>query len=314
MSGQEIFMPACASRPPFLRFISISSMIAAGFAAAFVFGGSHSAFAQGSEHEWHKTYPVGGSSSFTVETGDSNLDIRSCGGCSEIRVQVHSDRKLSDFVLEEHQDQDRVYFSLKEKPHVFRMQIHWKNSQEPQVSVETPAKLTLEAKTADGSFAAHHLTGSLQVHSGDGSVLLEDVRGELRLRSSDGNITIHDATGTLEARTSDGHMKVDGQFSEVQLHTSDGGLEFALAPGSKLTAASRIESSDGVVSIRVPKDLAAELDVSTSDGRVDCSLPLTVDGYRSADEGHHHLRGRMNAGSVPLSIHTSDGNVSITAL
>ena len=270
--------------------------------------------AQDSEHEWQKQYPLSGEPSLVIEMGDSSLNIRSCGECKEIRVHVHSTRKLSEYRLEEHQDQNHVYFTLKEKPHPFGFQIHWKSSDEPQVSVETPAKLTLEAKTSDGGVEAHHLNGSLQIHSGDGSVLLDDVHGELHLTSSDGNLTIHDAGGTLDARTSDGGLRVDGQFSAVQLHTSDGQLDFMLNPGSKLTSASRIESSDGEVSIRVPRNLAADLDVSTSDGRVDCDLPLTLNGYNSSQAEHHQLRGKLNEGGTQLSIHTSDGNVRITAI
>jgi DUF4097 and DUF4098 domain-containing protein YvlB len=181
--------------------------------------------------------------------------------------------------------------------------------------VETPASLGLDAKTEDGNLSVRGLAGNLRMHSGDGSVTLEDLRGDLHLTASDGNINIHNATGTLEARASDGHMRVDGQFSAVHLHTSDGNLELSLAAGSRLTAASRIESSDGRVTVRVPQNLAADLDVSTSDGHVDCALPLTMDNYNSGGESsHHHLAGRLNGGGVPLSIHTSDGNVSITAL
>ena len=113
--------------------------------------------------------------------------------------------------------------------------------------MEVPSHLDLEAKTSDGNLTASQLTGKLQVHSGDGSVTLEDVHGDLHLGSSDGNVVIRRATGTLEARGSDGHMQIDGQFSAVQLHTSDGNLDFTLASGSQLNAASRIESSDGQV-------------------------------------------------------------------
>ena len=127
---------------------------------------------------------------------------------------------------------------------------------------------------------------------------------------SDGNVTIRRATGTLEARGSDGHMTVDGDFSAVQMHTSDGNLDLTLAQGSKLNAASRVESSDGHVNIIVPSTLAADLDISTSDGRLDCSLPLTMDHYDSG----HSVHGRLNGGGMPLFIHTSDGNVRIAAL
>jgi DUF4097 and DUF4098 domain-containing protein YvlB len=178
----------------------------------------------------------------------------------------------------------------------------------------TPGTLDLEAKTSDGNLTARDLQGDLQLHTGDGNVELDNLHGNLKLTSSDGNLTLQNSAGTLEARSSDGHMKVDGKFSAVQLHTSDGTLEFSLAEGAQLTAASRIESSDGHVTIRVPHTLAADLDVSTSDGRIDCSLPLTMDHYDSREGSGHHIRGKMNDGSVPLAIHTSDGSVSISQL
>jgi DUF4097 and DUF4098 domain-containing protein YvlB len=267
------------------------------------------ALAQTSGHDWQKTYSVSGGPSLTIETSDSGLEIASCDDCREIRVQVHAVRDLNEYRLEERQDGDHVFFSFKEKPHVGIF--NWRNQAGTKVTVETPAHLDLDAKTADGNLTARELTGNLQVHSGDGSVTLEDVHGDLRLGSSDGNVVIRRASGTLEARGADGHMTIDGQFTGVQLHTSDGNLDFTLAAGSQLNAASRIESSDGHVSVHVPSTLAADLDITTSDGHVDCSLPLTMDHYDSRGK---HLQGRMNGGGTPLSVHTSDGNVRIAAI
>jgi DUF4097 and DUF4098 domain-containing protein YvlB len=267
------------------------------------------ALAQTSGHDWQKTYSVNGSPSLTIATSDSGLEIGSCGECKEIRVQVHAVRDLNEYRLEEHQDGDHVFFSFKEKPHVGIF--NWKNEAGTKVTVETPGHLDLDAKTADGNLTARELTGNLQVHSGDGSVTLEDVHGDLRLGSSDGNVVIRRASGTLEARGADGHMTIDGQFTGVQLHTSDGNLDFTLAPGSQLKAASRIESSDGHVNVHVPSTLAADLDITTSDGHVDCSLPLTMDHY---DSHGKHLQGHLNGGGTPLTVHTSDGNVRIAAI
>src|SRR5579875_2716432 len=105
--------------------------------------------AQVSGHEWQKTYPVSMSASLTIQTGDSSLDIQSCGDCKEIRVQVHSGHDLNDYRLEEHQDGDHVYFSLKEKP-LIGVHISWRG-EGTKVIVETPAHLELDAKTADGN-------------------------------------------------------------------------------------------------------------------------------------------------------------------
>lgn len=271
------------------------------------------AFAQDAEHDWAKTYSISGKPTLTIETGDSNLRIHSCGDCKTISVKVHSERKLSDYRLEESQSGDHVSFLFKDKPHI-GVHISWTNHGETYVEVETPGTLDLDAKTSDGNMSARDLEGDLQIHTGDGGADLNNLRGAIRLKSSDGNMTLQNASGTLEARSSDGHMKVDGNFSAVQLHSSDGGLDFVLADGAKLTAASRIESSDGSVNIRVPHDFAADLDISSSDGHIDCSLPLTMDHYDSREGSGNHMRGKVNSGGVPLSIHTSDGNVTISTL
>ena len=268
--------------------------------------------AQDSEHNWQKDYPVSGPAALTIETSDGNLDIHSCGDCKQIRIRVTSGERLSEFRIEEHQDQNHVFFLLKEKIHV-GVRIHWKSSA-TKIAVDTPASLELDAHSSDGNLTAQNLTGNLQVRSGDGNITLDDVHGGIRLTSSDGNINIHGATGTIEARASDGHMEIDGKFSAVQLHTSDGNLDFALAAGSQLTSASRIESSDGRVSIRVPQSLAADLDISSSDGRIDCALPLTMDHYDSRETSNNHIHGKLNSGGVSLSIHTSDGSVKIATL
>jgi DUF4097 and DUF4098 domain-containing protein YvlB len=121
-------------------------------------------------------------------------------------------------------------------------------------------------------------------------------------------------TGTLESRSSDGRVHIDGVFSGLQVHTSDGSLELTLAEGTKLTTASRIESSDGRVNIRVPRTLAADLEVHTGDGHIQCDLPLVMDGYDSKSDSSHNLRGRVNGGGVPLTIRTSDGSVTIASM
>src|SRR5271170_7514057 len=215
------------------------------------------ALAQSADHDWAKTYSISGKPTLTVKSGGSNLKSHSYGECKAINIKVHSERDLNQHRLEESQSGDHVSFLFKEKPHV-GFHVNWTNHGDTYVEVETPGTLDLDAKTSDGNLSARDLQGDLQLHTGDGNADLDNLRGTIRLKSSDGNMTLQNASGTIEARSSDGHMKVDGNFSAVQLHSSDGGLDFALANGARLTEASRIESSDGTVTIRVPHDFAAD--------------------------------------------------------
>ncbi len=261
------------------------------------------------ESDWQKSYPVPGKPSLTVSTGDASTDVHSCG-CREIRIRVEwNDRHPDDYTINEFQSGDHVNFELKEKQH---FGIHVGMHREPHVSVETPGELDLEARTSDGSLKVYGVNGSIALHTSDGAVDVADVSGAVRLVASDGSIRIHNVSGTLESKSSDGRVTIDGKLSGVQVHTSDGSLDLTLAEGSQLTTSSRVEASDGRVTIRLPKTLAADLDIHTGDGHIDCQLPLTMSGYNSG--GGHNIRGRLNSGGTPLTIHTSDGNVTIATL
>ncbi|HKF49677.1 MAG TPA: DUF4097 family beta strand repeat-containing protein [Terracidiphilus sp.] len=266
------------------------------------------------DEDWQKTYAVSAHPSLSFTTGDSSAEVRSCGDCKEIRIRVQwNERHASAYTLTEAQTGDHVNFELREKPG-FGMHIYVGNHRGPVVTIETPASIDLEGRTADGSLKVYGIQGDLQLHTSDGAVDVADTAGSLHLKASDGAIRIHNASGTLESRSSDGSVHIDGRFSGVQVHVGDGGLDLTLNDGSSLTTASSIESSDGRVTIHLPHNLAADLDVHTGDGHLDCNVPLVMEGYHSNGESSHGVRGRLNGGGVPLTIRTHDGNVTIASL
>jgi hypothetical protein len=282
-------------------------------AAALALLASSTAFAQDADHSWSKVYTVTGKPTLDFETSDASVDLRPCGDCHEIRIHVELvGQKLSDYRLEESQTGNEVHFLFKQLPHM-GVHITW-HLEKTRVTIETPAQLTLLAKTSDGNVTLTGLQGELGLTTGDGDVDVNHVSGDLRLKSGDGHVKITDAAGALEARTSDGSLSVDGLFHSLALHTSDGRLDLSLRPGTKLTEASSIQTSDGSVAIHVPANFAADLDVHSSDGHVDCALPLTMDHFDSRGGEGHQWHGKLNGGGTPLSIRTSDGNVRIDQL
>jgi hypothetical protein len=271
------------------------------------------AFGQTRGGVWEKYYPIAGNASLTLRTGDTSTEVRSCG-CRQIHVLVDwNDRSPQDYEVTEFRTGDHVNFELKETAHS-SIRVWMGNRHAPHVTVETPSELELEAQTVDGSLKVSGLQGHIELRTGDGAVDVSDVSGSLRLNANDGAISIHNVTGTLETRSTDGHVTIEGRFTSLQVHTSDGALDLTLADGSQLTAASRVEASDGHVTIKLPRTMAVDLDVHSSDGQIRCSLPLTVEGYNSDHSSGRDLRGRLNGGGVPLTIHTGDGSVTIASL
>jgi putative adhesin len=274
---------------------------------------SLTALAQDPDRSWSRTYPVTGKPTLTLETADAGVEFRPCGDCHEIRIHIEVvGRKMSDYRLEEGQSGDEVHFLFKELPHAGG-HLAW-HKEQTRVTVESPAQLTLRAKTSDGNVILSGLQGDLSLTTGDGNVGVDHVSGNVRIRSGDGRVKVTDADGSIDAHTSDGSLSVDGIFHAVALHTSDGTLDLNLREGTKLAGASTIQSSDGSVTIRVPPSFAADLSVHTSDGHVDCALPLAMDNYQSGGRHGNELHGKLNGGGTPLTINTSDGNVKIEQL
>src|ERR1700737_436400 len=122
------------------------------------------AIGQNSDHDWNKTYQLSGRPTLSIETGDSQLQIRSCGDCHQIRIKAEvSGETLNDYRVEENQSGDHVSFGFKEKSHV-NFSFHW-HPRRAMVTIEAPAELALVAKTSDGNVEITGLRGEFQLHS-----------------------------------------------------------------------------------------------------------------------------------------------------
>ncbi len=69
----------------------------------------------------------------------------------------------------------------------------------------------------------------------------------------------------------------------------------------------RLETGDGSVSLEVPGDLAADVDLHTSDGHIDLDMPVTTEGKIRQNE----VRGKLNGGGSLLTIRTGDGSIHL---
>ena len=77
--------------------------------------------------------------------------------------------------------------------------------------------------------------------------------------------------------------------------------------GSVLAAGWRLESGDGTVTLEVPDNLAADVDLHTGDGHIDLDMPVTTIGKLHQGE----VRGKLNGGGNLLVIHTGDGSIRL---
>ena len=228
--------------------------------------------------DWSKTYDLTGKPELRVEAHDANVRIEAWDQNKiEARVSTHGGHiGIGGGSLEivEHQQGNAVDIELRQ-PHHFSIGI---DTRRTDLEIRMPR-----------SAKAKGLEGELDFTTGDGSLEIEGVDGRLR------------------AHTSDGSVRVSGRFDVLELRTSDGRVEVEARPGSQLQEAWDVRSSDGSVTLRLPGDLAADVALHTSDGRITTNIPIAVEG----GFGRHDIHGKMNGGGKLLTVHTSDGSVTL---
>lgn len=244
-----------------------------------------------SADEWNKSFKISGKPELRINARDGSVDLSSWDQKEiQIRVETVGWRLAPDQVrIIERQVGDRVEFELQ------MPEWNWGFSMGHR-SVRVFAKVPRQS--------------NLDINTGDGSIHGSDLQGDLRIHTGDGGIDLDRVDGKLNANTGDGHVHISGRFDELQVRTGDGSIRAVAERGSKVSSAWSFNTGDGSVELRLPEDLAADLDARTGDGNIDVDFPVLVTGSTRRD----HMRGKINGGGPPLEIHTGDGSIRLSRL
>jgi len=129
---------------------------------------------------------------------------------------------------------------------------------------------------------------NLDVETVNGTLTANNVSGALRFATVNGRITIERCAGELDASTTNG-----GIAAEM----------LALTPGRPV----KLSTTNGRISVAVPRTIAARVDASTSNGSINSELPVLAH-----TSSRNELRGTINGGgNAELSLHTTNGSIDI---
>ena len=167
----------------------------------------------------------------------------------------------------------------------------------------------ISVRTGDGRLKASQLSGTVNLHTGDGGINADALKGDLRLSTGDGGIEAVNLDGKCDVSSGDGRIRLAGRFDSLDVRSGDGSVTAQVARGSAMTSGWKIRTGDGPVDLVLPTDFKANLDASTSDGRISLGLPVTVEGTVSPSK----VQGTMNGGGPSLFIHTGDGSIRLEA-
>ena len=149
---------------------------------------------------------------------------------------------------------------------------------------------------------------ALDLASVNGGLKVTGTHGRVRLETTNGGITVADVEGDLELATVNGGIDVVRSAGALRASTTNGSIDAEL---TDLPADSdlRFETTNGRVSLRLPRDARLSVDAATTNGRVQSDF--AVDGGQT---GKRSLRGDINGGGGRLYIRTTNGGVEIAEL
>jgi DUF4097 and DUF4098 domain-containing protein YvlB len=139
----------------------------------------------------------------------------------------------------------------------------------------------------------------------NGGVNLTGTRGKVRVETTNGGIDIKDVQGDVNAGSTNGGISATRIAGAVKAGTTNGGIDADLLDfpdGSNL----QFETTNGGITVRLPRDARLSVDASTTNGRVDSDFDV-----EGAPKGKRSLKGDINGGGGRLDLSTTNGNIEI---
>jgi Putative adhesin len=182
------------------------------------------------------------------------------------------------------------------------------------------ARSPVRIETSSGDVTAAAVAAA-SVHTSSGDVSVDGVGGPLRLRTTSGDMVIAGARDSLDVSTSSGEVRIDAAPRGLTLATGSGGVEVAGAGGlvlivtrsgdveiglARTMRGADITTTSGDVRARMAASLACTLDLQTSSGTFDVTVPIQI---RTATR--RRLSGSVRGGTLPIHMQTLSGDIDV---
>ncbi|MBI1763380.1 MAG: DUF4097 family beta strand repeat protein [Acidobacteria bacterium] len=144
--------------------------------------------------------------------------------------------------------------------------------------------------SVSGDVEVSNVTGELRAKSVSGSVVIKGAVGNVTANSVSGNVEVGEVAGTVNAKSTSGNVQV-----EIVRLESAGNMDFG--------------SVSGNVTVRVPGNLDADVEMSALSGDLRSDFPIQIE-KKEYGPGRS-ARGRLGNGSRHVKMSSISGNLSL---
>lgn len=167
-----------------------------------------------------------------------------------------------------------------------------------------------DANSVSGDITIEDATGAVEAASVSGNVDLRRVSGRIDASSVSGDVDVDDATGEFEAESVSGSVLVRrGKLRVFRAETVSGDLGYE---GTYDAAGDyRFNSHSGQVTISVPANGGAALDLETWSGEITSDFPLTLQPGDNMGGRRRRMQFNIGQGGARISAETFSGDITI---
>jgi TonB family protein len=182
-----------------------------------------------------------------------------------------------------------------------------------------------ELETVGGNITVAHAGNFVSVRTGGGQIDFGEVRGSVHAQTGGGGIRVMYVSGPMELESSSGSICLTRVAGALQAATSGGTITAWINPDPpsgggnvRLAGASQLASGNGDIIVYLPRNLAATIDATVSNGgerriEADPALHLAMQASTSGS-GPVHAMAVLNGGGAPLKLRTTSGKIRLQFL
>jgi hypothetical protein len=242
-----------------------------------------------------QTFDVGREPALTIDNFAGSITVRTGeGGTIQVVAtkKVPLGRDLGRIKVNISEDRDGLTIRTRKPAGISNASV--------QLEITVPYDTRLEAHTGAGSVHVTGLGGDVKADSGAGSIEIVNVGGDVEVETGAGSVTLDRVTGQIDAHSGTGSMEVRGASGPVRLDTGAGSIDYEGSPWGDC----RFETGTGGITLALPPDLSAEIDLHTGIGTVIVAYDVAGTVSRQA------VRGTIGSGEQ-ASIYAQTGAGSI---
>lgn len=236
--------------------------------------------------DFQRSYQLSPGGQISIKTVSGNVDV--IGG---------EGNAVTVTGIKEGRDRDRVEIEDRSSGNRIEVGVHYPDQCNCDASVRfevrVPRAMNFQfdsISSVSGEVKVENVTGTLRARSVSGEVTVRNVNGRVDASAVSGDVEVGNVAGTVSAKSTSGDVKV-----EITRLEGGDGMEFT--------------STSGNVSVRVPENLDASVEMSVLSGSLKTDFPLQIEKpeYGPGQKAF----GQLGSGARRLKMSSISGNVSL---